>query len=238
MTREKLVAVFFTAVMLLVLAASAGAVDGTIEINQAKVLAAGPFPYLIGGSGSYRLTGNLVVPSGVDGLIVSANYVTIDLNGFSIIGDGGAVYGISASVVGTTVENGTITGFSQAGVYVGDDSIVKSVHVDSNTAGYGIDAGNNAVIEGCTANSNSRGINCRLSRCSIIGNTLNNNSAAGVNVVGSGSLILHNIIGGDAGGIFASDATTAYGENVFNGNTSNVSGGTSMKNNVCTGVIC
>jgi hypothetical protein len=42
--REKLAAVFFAAAMVLGLAASAGAVDGVVEINQAKVLAAGGVP--------------------------------------------------------------------------------------------------------------------------------------------------------------------------------------------------
>jgi len=64
-------AIFFAAAAVLGFAASAGAVDGTIEINQAKVLAAGGFPYLIGTSGSYRLTGNLTVSSnGTDAIEV------------------------------------------------------------------------------------------------------------------------------------------------------------------------
>src|SRR5208337_5660071 len=90
MKREKLAAVFFAAVIVLGLAASAGAVDGTIDINQAKVLAAGGFPYVIGTANtSYRLTGSLTVSStfGI-GIYVTANHVTIDLNGFSIVGPG------------------------------------------------------------------------------------------------------------------------------------------------------
>src|SRR6266481_1804172 len=83
-------AVFFAAVAVLGLAASAGAVDGTIEINQAKVLATGGFPYTISNTGSYRLTGNLTVSgSSLNAIDVNASHVTIDLNGFSIIGPGG-----------------------------------------------------------------------------------------------------------------------------------------------------
>jgi hypothetical protein len=68
------------------LVASAGAVDGTVDINQAKVLATGGFPFLIGTSGSYRLT---VVPANTNGIVVTTNNVTIDLNGFSIVGPAG-----------------------------------------------------------------------------------------------------------------------------------------------------
>ncbi len=64
MKRKLSVAVFFAAAAKLAFTASAGAVDGTIEINQAKVLANGGFPYTISASGGYRLTGDLTFPSG------------------------------------------------------------------------------------------------------------------------------------------------------------------------------
>jgi hypothetical protein len=57
-------------------------VDGTIEINQAKVMANGGFPYVISASGSYRLSGGLTVPASTDGINVTAAKVAIDLNGF------------------------------------------------------------------------------------------------------------------------------------------------------------
>lgn len=43
-------------------AATAQAVDGVIEINHAKVVAAGGYPYRINQPGSYRLTSNLIQP--------------------------------------------------------------------------------------------------------------------------------------------------------------------------------
>jgi hypothetical protein len=65
-------------------AARAFAVDGQILINQASVMAQGGFPFKIDESGSYKLSGNLVVPSGSNGIAISVPNVTIDLNGFSI----------------------------------------------------------------------------------------------------------------------------------------------------------
>ena len=50
------------ALTMLALASPALAVDGVIEINQAKVMAAGGFPYLLPASGSYRLTSDLMPP--------------------------------------------------------------------------------------------------------------------------------------------------------------------------------
>ena len=55
------------------------AVDGVIEINQARALAGGVtagdsagFPVTLSASGSYRLTGNLTVPSSTSGIVASS----------------------------------------------------------------------------------------------------------------------------------------------------------------------
>src|SRR6266567_4493370 len=62
----------------------ASAVDGTFLINLSTVTAAGGFPYLITQPGSYRLSGNLQAPVNTSAILITANYVTLDLNGFSI----------------------------------------------------------------------------------------------------------------------------------------------------------
>ena len=224
MKREKLAAVFFAAVIVLGLAASAGAVDGTIDINQAKVLAAGGFPYVIGTANtSYRLTGSLTVSStfGI-GIYVTANHVTIDLNGFSIVGPGKLSLppsaGIQSNTGALTVENGTVTGFG-TDISTGNNSIVRNVHATAS-GGVGIETGNGAVISGNTVNGNNMGISCFGSGCAIYGNTIDDNT-------GFGSY-----------GIMAADKTTGYGENVLWKNGTNVLGGTSMKNNVCSGAVC
>lgn len=85
MKREKLVAVFFAAVIVLGFAASAGAVN-PIKIDQVTVLAAGGFPYKIKTSGSYILTSNLTNSKSTDAIDVTAAQVTLDLNGFEILG--------------------------------------------------------------------------------------------------------------------------------------------------------
>jgi len=236
MKREKLAAVFFGAAIVLGLAASAGAVDGTIEINQASI--GGVFPYTIGASGSYRLTGNIQVPSSTFGILVNAKNVTIDLNGFSITGPTDS-NGIAAGsgFVGTTVENGTVTGFNQA-IILNDNSTVKSVHADSN-AKDGITVGSNSLVEDCTANSNlsGKGISCNAG-CTISGNTLNNNKVGVIVSSMTASLIVRNTINGNTTGLFLIGSNSGYGENVLNGNTADSNGGTSMKNNVCNGVLC
>jgi len=250
---------------ILMSAASAGAVDGTIEINQAKVTAnGGTFPYKISTSGSYRLTGNLTVPSGDDGIDVNVANVTVDLNGFSITGvsgSGGSGVGYSSSEQDdVTVENGTITGFG-TGVYVGKFAIVKNVHADKNAVGISADV--YSVIEGCTANNSTfplgglgiscsgscrisgntangnpaYGIYCGGNACVISGNTADANPGTGIDCNGSGCLILNNTIYNNGTGITASDGTTGYGRNVLK-NTTEHSGGTSIGDNLCNGFVC
>ena len=99
------------------------ATDGVVLINQSSVLAAGGFPFKITQAGSYKLSSNLQVPASVDGIDILADHVTLDLNGFAIIGPvsctlqptvcpvAGSGVGISAtcpsSLVNNTIVNNT-----------------------------------------------------------------------------------------------------------------------------------
>ena len=72
------------AVIATILVPAALAVDGTVLINQATVLAAGGFPYRITQSGSYRLSGNLLADPNKQAIEIAANQVNLDLNGFKV----------------------------------------------------------------------------------------------------------------------------------------------------------
>ncbi|MDN3921245.1 hypothetical protein [Roseateles violae] len=99
------------------------------------------FPITINQPGSYKLAGNLVVPAGLNGIVITASDVSLDLNGFSVTGPvscgqtcsaGGSTVGINATAMHATVRNGTVSGFGFAGVYIGmfsatlEDLTVKS----------------------------------------------------------------------------------------------------------------
>jgi hypothetical protein len=95
---------------------SAFAVDGVMLINQATVTAAGGFPYVISVPGSYKLSGNLQVTGGVDGIQIASSNVTLDLNGFSISSvDGSSSHTLVRAVgaiMGVTVRNGILSATS------------------------------------------------------------------------------------------------------------------------------
>ena len=107
------------------------AVDGVVLIHQNRALAGGitpgdtpGFPVTTSQEDAYRLTGNLTAPhKNTDGIVITANHVTIPTNGFSIIGasvcggspitcsPGGSANAESGSVSFVTVMNGSIGGF-------------------------------------------------------------------------------------------------------------------------------
>jgi hypothetical protein len=73
---------------------AAFAVDGIVLIDQNRALAgnvtpgdAPGFPVTITQPGSYRLSGNLSAGA-ADGIVVAADDVTLDLNGFNLRGSG------------------------------------------------------------------------------------------------------------------------------------------------------
>src|SRR5436190_22647803 len=127
------------------------AVDGVVLINQSAALAgnvtpgdAPGFPITISLSGSYRLSGNLTVSDpNTDAIDITADDVTIDLNGFSIIGPtvcklqtgpppitcspAGSGTGILTGNSNITVLNGKIRGMGTGLNLAGDAARVEKV---------------------------------------------------------------------------------------------------------------
>jgi hypothetical protein len=244
----------------LTLLAAAGptfAADGVIEINQARALAGGitagdapGFPITLSQSGSYRLSGNLQVASpSIDAIQVTANDVTIDLGGFSIIGPAtcsgvgstllcgptGAGEGIdvSGAADGTTVRNGTIRGMGGAAMVLGLDGRAENVRATRNASG-GIDVFEGSVVA-CTVSRNAgpAGI---MSGGLIRDNVVSQNLGDGIQ---SNGAVVGNVVRGN-GGVGASLAPIAlFSGNQFFANTGgSVSGGKATGGNACDDGRC
>ncbi len=86
---------FLVLSLTLVLAGRGHALDGTLEINEACAATgcfagdAAGYPVTISTSGSYQLTGNLLLPAGTHGIEITGVSVVLDLNGFTVRGQGG-----------------------------------------------------------------------------------------------------------------------------------------------------
>ncbi len=177
------------------------------DISQPK-----SFPVVISKSGSYRLTSNLVVPDGVDGIDINARDVTLDLNGFTVRGPqtctgGGAGLkcsgasggsGIAATKRNVTVRNGNVQGFYDFGVYL-EDRGERLEDVTAAENGWGIDI-TEGIVSNCISNSNSFGIGAPSAQ--VKGTTANYNQYDGFYVSGS---MTDSVAEGNGGYGFAGD---------------------------------
>src|SRR5262249_53879685 len=139
---------------------------GPIQIRPPRI-----FPFVINQPGSYQLIGNLTVANGASAIQINASNVTLDLNGFTVQGDGGGfVSGINssnASQRNITIRNGVVRGFSSDGVkLVGGGNVISDVKVEGNGIN-GIDVFQGSLVEHCVATGNGlNGINASQD-CSI-----------------------------------------------------------------------
>ncbi len=202
--------------LFVLLAGTASAGDGVLEINQSCAVNTGcfsgdtaGFPITISATGSYRLTGSLTVPDeNTNAIVISASSVEIDLNGFAIVGPTsctgfpvtctpstgtGTGIGIaSISVIGVAVENGSIRGMGLRGVDLGDYSIVEDLRV-SSTRATGIDVGVSSIVRNNVVRIGNVGIS-----------------------TGAGAVVLGNAVsGGSTTGIFTSSGSTISGNSAY-----------------------
>jgi hypothetical protein len=136
----------------LLLAQPVLATEGVVEINQVGALAGGittgdapGFPVRLTGVGSYRLTSDLDAPAGVAGIDISADSVSLDLNGFAIrgplpCGPGSACPGTLAGVSGAartriSVRNGQVANFPGPCIALGSAAQVERVLVQACASG-------------------------------------------------------------------------------------------------------
>ena len=243
MTVPKSSSVFlFAAALTLALASPAHATDGTVLITPAAASSGLPGCPLVGGtyitichSGSYRLAGSLVVPAGETGISITADNVTLDLNGFSIsaaVASHGS--GIISNNSDITVENGAINSF------------VDGIALDYNLSV----ASDGDMVEGVTFISNAfDGVfissgSIQVTNCRFINNGHAYGNGAGAHlgfytnysVVANvlNCLFVGNSYSGTLGLYFNSSVSGYGGSTIADG----VSGGTSMGTNVCRGAHC
>lgn len=257
--------------------APASAVDGVILINQARALAGGitagdapGFPVSLNTAGSYRLTGNLDVtgeaaPENVTAISVGASDVTIDLNGFSLVGPTvctgspvtacaplGSGRGVHSPPTGLTVRNGSIRGFGGNGL-LATNALVEGVQLFSNGGvALWFMEGGTVVDSTSMANGNdgfygNRAVVQRFramhnkgrgiaTDCGVVRDSeAFHNADAGI--VADHGVALRNL-SRDNGGCAILAFAGGYGENVAYGSSSLFCSGTALGANLCNGALC
>ena len=128
--------------------------------------------FIISKRGSYYLTRNLTGAPGKNGISIRAEDVTLDLNGFSVIGsDGGTTFGIvlPAGRSNFSVRNGTVRSWSGGGVQaqMGRAVVAEKLRLTGNNGRFGIFVGVGSLIKDCLANGNGVGFQT-ADRCQVI----------------------------------------------------------------------
>ncbi len=113
-------------------------------------------PFTISQPGSYVLTKTLSAGSG-NGITIDANDVTLDLNGFALLGPGNASSGINdAGIIRTnvTIRNGSIRGWG-AGINTPELARSTFANLDvADSSGDGMNIGSGGVVREVVAHDN------------------------------------------------------------------------------------
>jgi hypothetical protein len=202
---------------------SAAALNGEVLIDQQAAKAGGitpkddpGFPITISRSGKYKLTGNLRVGPGKSGFRVTADWVTLDLNGFTV---SGGRTGINAPTAeGLTVMNGTLAGFASDAILAGGFAIVEDMQIAGN-GGNGVTLDNNGRVLRSTISGNASGVFC-FRTCLIAHNVITGGKVDGLTLPAAdgGHLVLDNIITDNTKFGIYDQGPTGFGDNTLTGN--------------------
>ena len=210
-------------------------------------------PFTITNSGSYYLTTSLYADSG-NGIIISKNNVTVDLNGFALSGGEASSYGIYiiGGQTNITVRNGSLSGWNY-GVYTSSASSRNIVveHLAVSAGNYGICVQGCQITDCAAIGTGSDGItayngcvrNCRAAQNggvgiyvapgNVSGCWVQNNSHSGIYVGAAGSEVTGNTCVGNNTSASGSDAGVCVGSanNRIEGNHVSASGSEGIRVN-------
>lgn len=184
----------------------------TLDQVEARIPIGTPdtFPVEITERGSYYLTEELqVTDASTNAIFISSSYVTLDLNGFALVGPGAtgnAASGVAVisteNITDITIRNGTVLNWRGDGINIPTGNVtgvlIQNVRAHFNSLGQpastafaGIRAGSTGIIEDCILRNNSNngliaGNGMIVRRC-VADNNLRNGM-----VIGSDSQVYEN----------------------------------------------
>lgn len=239
------------------LAAIAIAAGAALSGAQAQTMIGGgkvapSFPITISQPGSYKLAGNLTVPAGSSGIVITASNVTLDLGGYAITGGNQCNGGWSAmTCTGSTnstgidagkaimasVSNGQVSGFG-TGVSVAYGSTVSDMRI-SSISDYGILARMGSIVRNTSLfYVRTMGISAEDSLVEHVNISFTPTaiSAYGGLVIGS---VISNVGTGVLDGSYVYNVGPSLRETYIRSTTTPLSGNVrSLGSNNCNGSLC
>ena len=198
-----------------------------IEPRTALASNSGQTQLLIDQSGTYYLTEDIAVV-GDHGIVITADDVELDLNGFTVSGSGSLdfFYGIYLQdTANVSIRNGTVTGFNTNGIRCDTGSRMTrltSITVrDNDSSGIACSNARGLIADDLMVTTNGgTGISCDA--CLIKSSVISNNSGTGVRLR-HGSMLVGSIVNRNSpagtdhgvfcfgGGLIVDSAVTANG---------------------------
>jgi len=198
----------------------------------------GSLPFTITKAGSYYLTKDLKVTQQA-GITVKADNVTLDMMGFSIIGDGSKFNGISLDGThNVTVQNGTIRNFGAAGIFAttGDGLRILQIRAIDNGSGGIFAFSSGTLISECMAWGN-KSVGIAAGNNSIVRSSISRNNQGNGISAETGSAVIGNSVYGNKGeyGISAGGSTVKENNVNDNADTGIFSGSSTLIGNTVSG---
>ena len=187
---------------------------------------------VITGPGSYRLANNLAAAG--DCLILSGNHFTIDLNGFTIDGDGTGNGILSGNLMeGLILRNGTLKEFSHGIVFFGTTLLIERMQILGN-ATIGLASGGNVSLKDSVVSGNGTGVLVDGEGALISGNNISFNTVAGINA-SSAATVSNNTLHKNGMGVQVSAGSLVTGNTVSFSTTGDgvvADGSSTLSNNI------
>jgi len=181
----------------------------TVENGLAPCDATPGFPCIIAESGSYVLSGVLDVSvAGTDAVVIRANSVTLDLEGFSIVGPGagsGSAVSTGMELQNITVRNGFVDNFQgAAAIDLSSVAGARVVNMDVSRGEPGVVVGEEGFVDLCIVGGVAGAAivigDRSIVRRTIVDGISTGSSLAGNGIVaGAGSVVELNSLGAGRG---------------------------------------
>ena len=124
-------------------------VEARIAVNATNTPGTASNVHVIDEPGSYYLTGNIIGEPGKNGIFITSNDVTLDLNGFTLLGVNGSLDGVwtSSHRINICVRNGAVRAWGDDGVAVlADNSVFEDLRISQCGGGGLISFGSQTQI--------------------------------------------------------------------------------------------
>jgi parallel beta-helix repeat protein len=154
-------------------------IEARTPVDAAHTPGDGGDLFVISQPGSYYLTGNIIGVVFTGGILIATNDVTLDLNGFSVIGAPSGGMGIRASAVQNIgIRNGAVRNWSGPGIDCSKTTNCTIENIRAYNNADGIRLGASSSIAHCVVSANANGIVCAVA-CTVSECSAYNNNGSG-----------------------------------------------------------